>query len=57
MHSCLGIFVLGTKGIAGDGAVWAKAQNPVFVAQAHMLPLNAHYFLFRRLKNWLIDVL
>ena len=57
MHSCLGIFVLGTKGIAGEGTVWAKAQNPVFVAQAHMLPLNAHYFLFRRLKNWLIDVL
>lgn len=51
----IGFFVLGT--IVGEGTVWAEAQNPVFVAETHLSPLNAHYFLFRGLKNWLIDVL
>lgn len=44
----VGIFVLGTKVLAGEGIVWA--QSPVFAAQAHLLSPIAHDFLSRSLK-------
>lgn len=52
----VGIFVLGTKVLAGEGRVWAKAQNPVFAAQAPLLPPIAHDFLSRSLKTRVLDV-